>query len=279
MARLKYIPRPKPPHPTRPNRPQASPKPAARNAATGVSASNGQNNNQMPPLPAPPEESGTAAKHAARIAVIELGASNGQALIKSPGGEWELVRWAQGVSASSIGGAEAIPALTAMREKGDSLEILHGHAAVRARKRNPGDWEMFAYPKMAFVDEGSTPDIQRTLELQKEKARKFGMTSKEAAIGFFRHMVSEVIGQKEGSFKIYLNISDRWTNSSVQELMLSLQGLGMDAEFEHVNECMSSVMGCISNGSGDRLEDGFHVVVDFGHSGVVSLESQKPFQI
>lgn len=186
-----------------------------------------------------------------------------------------MVRWAQGVSASSIGGAEAIPALTAMRMRSDTVEILHGHAAVRARKRNPGDWEMFVYPKMAFVDEGSTPDIQGALELQKEKAKKFGMTSKEVAIAFFRHMVSEVIGQREGRFNISVNISDRWTNSSVQELMLSLQGLGMEAEFEHVNECVSSVMGCISNSSDHGLKDGFYVVVDLGHSGVVSLESRK----
>jgi hypothetical protein len=35
-------------------------------------------------------------------------------------------------------------------------------------------------------------------------------------------MISEVIGQRDETFKIYMNISDRWPNSNVQELMLSL---------------------------------------------------------
>jgi hypothetical protein len=81
-------------------------------------------------------------------------------MVKKPGGQWELVRWAQGVSASSVGGAEAIPALTAIRKQGRPREVLRGHAAVRARKRNPGDWEMFAYPKLVFIDEETTPDTQ-----------------------------------------------------------------------------------------------------------------------
>ena len=99
--------------------------------------------------------------------------------------------------------------MTAIRKKGEDKDILHSHAAVRARKRNPGDWEMFAYPKLVFTDEGTTPDVQRTLDLQKEKARALGMTAKEIAIAFFRHMISEVIGGRDEVFKIYINISDR----------------------------------------------------------------------
>jgi hypothetical protein len=97
--------------------------------------------------------------------------------------------------------------MTAIRKRGEDREILRGHAAVRARKRNPGDWEMFAYPKLVFTDEGTTPDVQRTLDL-KEKARALGMISKEIAIAFFRHMISEVIGGRDEVFKIYMNISD-----------------------------------------------------------------------
>jgi hypothetical protein len=52
---------------------------------------------------------------------------------------------------------------------------------------------MFVYPKLVFTDEGTTPDVQRTLDLQKEKARALGMTSKEIAIAFFQYMISEVI--------------------------------------------------------------------------------------
>ena len=171
MARTKYIPTPRPQH-------KAAPKPRPQTD-----------------------------QRATWTAAIELGASNGQAMVKKLGGEWELVRWAQGVSASSVGGAEAIPAMTAIRKRREGTEILHGHAAVRARKRNPGDWEMFAYPKLVFTDEGTTPDVQRTLDLQKEKAMALGMTSKGIAIAFFRHMISEVIRGRDEVFKKY--ISDR----------------------------------------------------------------------
>lgn len=209
------------------------------------------------------------------MAVIELGASNGQAMVKKPGGEWELVRWAQGVSASSVGGAEAIPAMTAICKSGQSTEILHGHAAVRARKRNPGAWEMFAYPKLVFTDEGITPNIQQTLDLQKEKASALGMTSKEIAIAFFRHMISEVIGVRDETFKVYMNISDRWPNRNVQELMLSLESVRPDAQFEHVDECLSSIVGRISSNAGSGPAEGVYVVIDYGHSGMVCIKPEK----
>ena len=190
-------------------------------------------------------------------------------MLKKPGGEWELVRWAQGVSASNVGGAEAIPAMTAIRKGGQSREVLHGHAAVRARKRNPGEWEMFAYPKLVFTDEETTPDVQRTLDLQTEKARTLGTTSKEIAIAFFRHMVTEVVEGRKELFKIYTNISDRWPNRNVQELMLGLQSVRPDAQFEHVDECLSSIIGRISSNTGSESVEGVYVVIDCGHSGMV----------
>jgi hypothetical protein len=124
MARTKWVPKPKPPQSAKRDAPQETDKRAAWTAA------------------------------------IELGASNGQAMVKKPGGQWELVRWAQGVSASSVGGAEAIPALTAIRKQGRPREVLHGHVAVRARKRNPGDWEMFAYPKLVSIEEETILNTQ-----------------------------------------------------------------------------------------------------------------------
>jgi hypothetical protein len=69
------------------------------------------------------------------------------------------------------------------------------------------------------------------------------MTSKEIAIAFFRHMISEVIGGRDEVFKIYMNISDRWPNRNVQELMLNLKSVRTDAQFEHVDECLSSIIG------------------------------------
>ena len=208
-------------------------------------------------------------------AVIELGASSGAAMVKKPGGEWEVFRWAQGVGASSVGGAVAIPAMTAVRKGGLRGEVLHGHAAVRARNRNPGNWEMFAYPKQVFADEGVTPVVQRTLDLQKEKATALGLTSKEIAIAFFRHMVSEVIGGRDEPFVIKMNTSDRWPNRNVQELMASLRSLGFDAEYENVDECWSSVVGMISSIADNEPVEGVYVVIDCGHSGMVCFISEN----
>ena len=167
--------------------------------------------------------------------------------------------------------------MTAIRKRGEGTEILHGHAAVRARKRNPGDWEMFAYPKLVFTDEGTTPDVQRTLDLQKEKAMALGMTSKEIAIAFFRHMISEVIGGRDEVFKIYMNISDRWPNRNVQELMLSLKSVRTDAQFEHVDECLSSIIGRISSDTGSASAEGVYVVIDCGHSGMVCFQLRDSY--
>lgn len=225
-----------------------------------------------PPQPAKPKTPSKTAGRVAWTAAIELGASNGQALIEKQGGTWELVRWAQGAGASSVGGAEAIPALTAIRKgEREPREILHGHAAVRARKKDPTDWEVFAYPKHVFMDGETTPEIQRTLELQKEKAKALGTTPKDIAIGFFRHMISEVVGSNKETFEICLNVSDRWPNRPVQELMLSLQALKANVYFENVDECLSTLVGRISSKRGALVTGEVVVVVDCGHSTMVRL--------
>lgn len=181
------------------------------------------------------------------------------------------MRWAQGIGPSSVGGAEAIPALTAVRKgrDGEPLDIRHGHAAVSARKKDPSGWEMFTYPKFVFMDEGTTPEILRTLELQKEKAVALGTTSKDLAIAFFRHMISEVVGRTDETFRILVNISDQWSNSNVQELMLSFHSLRADISFENVDECLSSIVGCISSGSDQLVAGQVYVVVNCGHSTMV----------
>jgi len=102
------------------------------------------------------------------------------------------------------------------------------------------------------------------------------MTSKEIAIAFFRHMVSEVIGGRDEAFVIKMNTSDRWPNRNVQELMVSLRSLDIDAEFENVDECFSSVVGRISSITGSEPVEGVYVVIDCGHSGMVSLKSKTP---
>jgi hypothetical protein len=51
-------------------------------------------------------------------------------------------------------------------------------------------------------------------------------------------------------FKIYMNISDRWPNRNVQELMLKLKSVRTDAQFGHVDECLSSIIGRISSDTG-----------------------------
>jgi hypothetical protein len=103
------------------------------------------------------------------------------------------------------------------------------------------------------------------------------MTSKEIAIAFFRHMISEVTGGRDEVFKIYMNISDRWPNRNVQELMLSLKSVRTDAQFEHVDECLSSIIGRISSDTGSASAEGVYVVIDCGHSGMVCFQPQNSY--
>ena len=99
------------------------------------------------------------------------------------------------------------------------------------------------------------------------------MTSKEIAIAFFRHMISEVIGGRDEVFRIYMNTSDRWSNRDVQELMLSLKSVRTDAQFEHVDECLSSIIGRIASDTGSASAEGVYVVIDCGRSGMACFQS------
>ena len=98
------------------------------------------------------------------------------------------------------------------------------------------------------------------------------MTSKEITSAFFQHMINKVIGGRDEVFKIYINISDRWPNRNVQELMLNLKSVRTDAQFEHVDECLSSIIGRISSDTGSALAEGVYVVIDCGHSGMVCFQ-------
>jgi hypothetical protein len=51
--------------------------------------------------------------------------------------------------------------------------------------------------------------------------------------------------------------------------MLSFQGLMTDAQFEHVDECLSSIIGRISSSAGSVSAGRVYVVVDCSHSGMV----------
>jgi hypothetical protein len=57
--------------------------------------------------------------------------------------------------------------------------------------------------------------------------------------------------------------------------MLSLQGLGADAQFEHVDECFSSIIGRISSSASSVSAGRVYVVVDCGHSGMVRFRGWK----
>jgi len=46
---------------------------------------------------------------------------------------------------------------------------------------------------------------------------------------------------------MHINISDRWPDRHLHELMMSLRGLGTDAQSEHVDECLSSIVGRTSS--------------------------------
>lgn len=134
MARIKYTPRPNP------VKSKHLPPPP---------------HNSKPPHITHPPRKEAATTDATWTAFIGLGASHGQARVKWPGGQWELVRWAQGVGASSVGGEKSYQ--PCQQSRGKDNQQRYGHAAVRARKMSPSNWEVFSHPELVFMEDGSIP--------------------------------------------------------------------------------------------------------------------------
>ena len=202
-------------------------------------------------------------------AVIELGASHAEASIKKPDGQWEVVRWAKGSGAGSLGGAEAIPTMTAVKRDGDTKEMRHGHAALRARMIHPTSWEMFSHLKLAFVADAPTLAIKQALSRQEERAAALGLTIEEVAAAFFAHVLQNVVDRCHGPLELYFNISDTWSNRKAQDLVERFQKLAPQAKIYSIDECFASLVGCVGSSSSEDSAEGPRLVVDCGGSTMV----------
>jgi hypothetical protein len=202
-------------------------------------------------------------------AVIELGASHAEASIKGPDGVWEVVRWAKGSGAGSLGGAEAIPTMTAVKKEDDAKEMRHGHAAMRAMMIHSTSWEIFSHLKLAFVADAPTQDIAQALSRQGERAAAMELSVDEVAAAFFAHILEKAIERCSGPLDLYFNISDTWSNRKAQDLVQRFRELVPRAEVYGIDECYASLVGCVSNSPAQKSVEGFYLVVDCGHSTMV----------
>jgi hypothetical protein len=202
-----------------------------------------------------------------------MGASSCQAQ-KKIRGEWQgLFRFKAGGKPSSVGGADAIPTITAVKKGGplsdlnDYGRVRHGHDALRACKLNPSEWVDFGYLKYVFMSERASSAIKAMHALREKEANELGTDLRAIAIAFFSNLVDEVIQAGERVEKVLLNITDTWHNSDVQELMRCFRESHPDIDFRGYNECDLCLIAHISK----REEP--TVVVDCGHSTMVRHET------
>jgi hypothetical protein len=208
-------------------------------------------------------------------AIIEIGASSCQAQRKI-GGQWQGVfRFQCGGGASSVGGADAIPTITAVRRGEEPLDmddyarVRHGHDALRACKLDSG-WVPFTYLKFAFMSKGTHSAITRAHALQEKEAHEiFKITLRDVATAFFKHLVNEVVGPEMKVRKVVVNITESWRNSDAQALMECFQSSHPDIDFRGYDECRLSLIGCMSDA------DITTVVVDCGHSTMVCHQTDS----
>jgi hypothetical protein len=204
--------------------------------------------------------------------VIEIGASSCQARIKIDGIWLGLFRFGSGEKASSVGGADAMPTITVIKNgdpgvhMSDCARVRHGHDALRALKMHPSDWVPFEYLKYVFMREGVLPDIKATHALQEKNAEKLGTSLRDIALAFFQHLVGKVVGTGKEIEKVVLNITDSWHNSDAQELLQCFRKSHPGIDFRGYNECELCLIAKMSEGETPK------VVVDCGHSTMVCRE-------
>lgn len=202
-----------------------------------------------------------------------MGASSCQAQKKIQGKWQDLFRFKAGGKLSSVGGADAIPTITAVKKGGplsnldDYGRVRHGHDALRACRLNPSEWVAFEYLKYVFMSKGASSAIKAMHALREKEANELGTSLRAIAIAFFSNLVDEVIQAGERVEKVLLNITDTWHNLDVQELMRCFRDSHPDIDFRGYNECDLCLIAHISR----RAEP--TVVVDCGHSTMVRYES------
>jgi hypothetical protein len=201
--------------------------------------------------------------------VMEMGASHAQVMFKEPGSTWKYVNWGKGSGASSMGGVDVIPTMTALRAGDGSLEIRHGYSALNARIANR-DWVVFQHLKLVYLDVAPTDAMRQTLKSQQEMASAKGWDVQELADKFFYFVLSKATEMQIRPPVLYTNISDVWPNAVAQRLVNGFQKVVPGAEVHGIDECLSSVIGAVSTEPVSAERRMRYIVVDCGHATMVS---------
>lgn len=226
--------------------------------------------------PARPEPAPTVKARERPKIVFEMGASHSAVMRKWPGQDhWQPVKLGRRVGASSIGGVDVVPTMTAVRsQKGSqegSQDVLHGLSAVNARISDSRSWTFFEYLKHAFINIAPTDEVERILEHQREVATEKGWNIKDLANQYFCDILSKAVGEDTEPPMIFTNINEVWDNGDAQHLVNGLQKIIPGAEVHGIDECFSSLMGALSRELATTAHPIYLVYADCGHSTMVSM--------
>lgn len=226
--------------------------------------------------PARPEPAPTVKAREQTKIVFEMGASHSGAMRKRPGQDhWEHVKLGRGVGASSIGGVDVVPTMTAVRSQKGSQEgsenVRHGISAVNARISDSRSWHVFEYLKHAYIDKAPTDEVEQKLQEQRHIAEENGWKIEELADQYFYDILSKAVGEDTEPPIILTNINDAWPNKVAQRLIRGFQKLIPGAEVHGIDECFSSLMGALSQKLASTAHPIHLVYADCGHSTMVSM--------
>lgn len=201
-----------------------------------------------------------------------MGASHSALMERKSGQDrWEHIKLGRGVGASSIGGVDVVPTMTAVRSQEGSQDMLHGIIAVNARISDSRSWTFFEYLKHGYINTAPTNEVERILKDQREVASEKGWNIEDLADQYFYDILSRAVEEDTEPSMIFTNINDAWPNKVAQRLIRGFQKIIPGAEVHGVDECFSSLMGALPRELVTATHPIYLVHVDCGHSTMVSL--------
>ena len=222
--------------------------------------------------PARPEPAPTIKARERPMIVFEMGASHSAVMRRRPGQDrWEHIKLGKGVGASSIGGVDIVPTMTAVRSREGSRAALHGISAVNARISDSRSWTFFEYLKHAYINTAPTDAVERILKDQREVASEKGWSIEDLADQYFFDILNKAVEEDTEPPIIFTNINDAWPNKVAQRLIRGFQKVIPGAEVHGIDECFSSLMGALSRELVTTAHPIHLVYVDCGHSTMVSV--------
>jgi hypothetical protein len=223
--------------------------------------------------PARPEPVPTVKSRERRKVAMEMGASHSAVMEREDGQpRWEAVKLGRGLGASSLGGVDVVPTMTAVRSQG-SPDMLHGISAVNARISDSRSWKFFEYLKHAYINTAPTEEVERVLKAQREVASEKGWNIEELADQYFYDVLSRAVKEDTEPPIIFTNINDAWPNEVAQRLIRGFQKVIPGAEVHGVDECFCSLIGALSRELVIAADPIHLVYVDCGHSTMVSMRN------